>query len=234
MTRSTAHRPSLLLLDLDGVLCHDAPDGATAEVLELLRTARRHCRVALLTDTTPHADGDRQLPNLDGAVDVVLSARRVGAARPDPEFFRRALRILQHSPARTLLCDDDPRSTAAAGAQGIDAVHVPDVPTLRAALAERGLLDDAPAAGTHRQEPPGEVLLVLPDRDEAERLAEELTADGWTPCTVHRDMLAGEDDAEDVDWVVVLEQAPDGLPATAWLDELDRIAEQHDGFTSRP
>ncbi|NGY58430.1 hypothetical protein G7043_05710 [Lentzea sp. NEAU-D13] len=78
---------------------------------------------------------------------------------------------------------------------------------------------------------PPTVLVILPDRDEAEELADELRADGWGPCAVHRDMLAGEDDAEDVDWVIEVTTAPDGTPASAHRDELDDLAERHDGFT---
>jgi len=89
---------------------------------------------------------------------------------------------------------------------------------LRTALAVRGLI-------------PPTVLLILPDRDEAEELAAELLEAGWGPCHVHRDMLAGEDDAEDVDWVIELTTAPDGTPASAHRAELDDLAERHDGFT---
>ena len=75
------------------------------------------------------------------------------------------------------------------------------------------------------------MLLILPDRDEAEELAAELLEDGWGPCHVHRDMLAGEDDAEAVDWVIELTTAPDGLPASAHRPALDELAERHEGFT---
>ncbi|MBP2474659.1 putative hydrolase of the HAD superfamily [Crossiella equi] len=78
------------------------------------------------------------------------------------------------------------------------------------------------------------LLLVLHDRQEAEDLARELAADGWVVGGVHREMLAGEDDAEDVDWVVELVTAPDGLPATCWQDRLEALAEAHDGFVSHP
>lgn len=77
-----------------------------------------------------------------------------------------------------------------------------------------------------------QVLLVLPDRDDAEELADQLRAAGWTPALVHRDMLAGEDDAEDVDWVVELTAAPGGEPAGARLTELRALADEHDGFAS--
>ncbi|RJQ67525.1 hypothetical protein D5S17_33650 [Pseudonocardiaceae bacterium YIM PH 21723] len=74
--------------------------------------------------------------------------------------------------------------------------------------------------------------LVLPDRDAAEELAGELRAEGWRPGTVHRDMLSGEDDAEDVDWVVRLEYDDRGSVAADRYDDLVGRAEEHDGFVS--
>lgn len=77
-----------------------------------------------------------------------------------------------------------------------------------------------------------EVLLVLPEREDAERLAESLAEQGWAPAAVHKELLAGEDDAEAADWVVELLTAPDGRPAGSRRDWLDALAEEHDGFTS--
>ncbi|HEY3503688.1 MAG TPA: hypothetical protein VGN37_12995 [Actinocatenispora sp.] len=77
------------------------------------------------------------------------------------------------------------------------------------------------------------VLIVLPDRDDAEDLAEELRTAGYAPALVHRDMLAGDDDAEDVDWVIELTTAPDGGPASAAHEDLAALAETYDGFVSR-
>ncbi|MEU7528909.1 hypothetical protein AB0A74_24475 [Saccharothrix sp. NPDC042600] len=74
------------------------------------------------------------------------------------------------------------------------------------------------------------LLLVLHDRDEAEALAKTLAAEGWTPCTVHKDLLAGEDDAEDADWLVELATAPDGTPAHTHRASLESLAEHHDAF----
>ncbi len=75
-------------------------------------------------------------------------------------------------------------------------------------------------------------VLVLPDRDAAEELAEELSARfGVTeePQLV-RDALAGEDDAEDAQWLVVVED-PDGrLDATA----LDDLAAEYEGWLEAP
>ncbi|WP_420033623.1 hypothetical protein ACN2WE_14240 [Streptomyces sp. cg28] len=75
-------------------------------------------------------------------------------------------------------------------------------------------------------------VLVLPDRDAAEEAAEALgDRFGVTeePQLV-RDALAGEDDAEDAQWLVVVED-PDGR-----LDpgELDGFAGEWDGWLEAP
>ncbi|MFD3662927.1 hypothetical protein ACFWVF_20390 [Streptomyces sp. NPDC058659] len=75
-------------------------------------------------------------------------------------------------------------------------------------------------------------VLVLPDRDAAEEVAEELP-DRFrvteAPQLV-RDALAGEDDAEDAQWLVVVED-PDGRLDAAALDEL---AAEHEGWLEAP
>lgn len=75
-------------------------------------------------------------------------------------------------------------------------------------------------------------VLVLPDRDAAEEAAEELGERfGITeePQLV-RDALAGEDDAEDAQWLVVVED-PDGRLAAT---ELDDFAARWDGWREEP
>ncbi|MER8186360.1 hypothetical protein [Kitasatospora sp. NPDC094015] len=75
-------------------------------------------------------------------------------------------------------------------------------------------------------------LLVLPDRDCAEEAAEQLSGElpGLARPELVRDALAGEDDAEDAQWLVVLE-APE---ADGWTAEhlvlLDGIAAGLDGW----
>ncbi|MFF5935826.1 hypothetical protein [Streptomyces sp. NPDC012508] len=75
-------------------------------------------------------------------------------------------------------------------------------------------------------------VLVLPDRDAAEEVAEELPARfgvAEEPQLV-RDALAGEDDAEDAQWLVVVED-PDGRLDSAALDEL---AAEYEGWLEAP
>ncbi|MZD03484.1 hypothetical protein GTW43_00070 [Streptomyces sp. SID5785] len=71
-------------------------------------------------------------------------------------------------------------------------------------------------------------VLVLPDRDAAEEAAEALGERfGVTeePQLV-RDALAGEDDAEDAQWLVVVEDPESRLAAGA----LDAFAAEWDGW----
>ncbi|WP_143138613.1 HAD-IA family hydrolase [Lentzea waywayandensis] len=224
-----AFEPSLLLRAVTGEISDEqwrhavGPDFAATpgevipEALALVRVARRQCFVALLSNATTQLEADLALLGLDAEFDAVFNSSRLGLAKPDPAIYRRVLDELGYPTA--VFCDDTAENAAAATAAGLDGVHVPDTAALRTALAVRELI-------------PPTVLLILPDRDEAEELATELLEAGWGPCAVHRDMLAGEDDAEDVDWVVELTTAPDGLPASAHRPELDDLAERHDGFTS--
>ncbi|UNO42046.1 hypothetical protein [Streptomyces sp. MST-110588] len=71
-------------------------------------------------------------------------------------------------------------------------------------------------------------VLVLPDRDAAEEVAEALAERfglAEEPQLV-RDALAGEDDAEDAQWLVVLED-PTGSYDPAGLHEL---ADSYEGW----
>ncbi|MET8470784.1 hypothetical protein ABZY90_16315 [Streptomyces sp. NPDC006422] len=75
-------------------------------------------------------------------------------------------------------------------------------------------------------------VLVLPDRDAAEEAAEALRERfGVTeePQLV-RDALAGEDDAEDAQWLVVVEDADERLGA----GELDEFAAEWEGWREEP
>ncbi|QKV95017.1 hypothetical protein HUT19_27435 [Streptomyces sp. NA02950] len=71
-------------------------------------------------------------------------------------------------------------------------------------------------------------VLVLPDRDAAEEVAEALPERFRTshePQLV-RDALAGEDDAEDAQWLVVVEDPARELDPAA----LDAFAEEYEGW----
>ncbi|WP_069172750.1 hypothetical protein [Streptomyces griseus] len=75
-------------------------------------------------------------------------------------------------------------------------------------------------------------VLVLPDRDSAQEVAEELPdrfGVAEEPQLV-RDALAGEDDAEDAQWLVVVEDPAGRLDTTA----LDAFASEYEGWLEAP
>jgi hypothetical protein len=71
-----------------------------------------------------------------------------------------------------------------------------------------------------------EHLVVLPERDAAEEVAEQLVAEGLAHVRVVREALAGEDDSEDHEWAVLV-RTPDD---PAWTARLREVAEAHDGW----
>ena len=75
-------------------------------------------------------------------------------------------------------------------------------------------------------------VLVLPDRDAAEEVAEALGARfglDEEPRIV-RDALSGEDDAEDAQWLVVLRDEAEVLDA----GQLDEFVGEWDGWREQP
>ncbi|MFI6480288.1 hypothetical protein ACIBH1_20295 [Nonomuraea sp. NPDC050663] len=74
-------------------------------------------------------------------------------------------------------------------------------------------------------------LLVFGDRDEAEEAAE--TVGEWHPelgvPAVVRETLAGEDDAEDAQWVVVLED-PEASLTGEQLARIDALLDEAEGW----
>ncbi|MFD7435715.1 hypothetical protein ACIP2X_26665 [Streptomyces sp. NPDC089424] len=75
-------------------------------------------------------------------------------------------------------------------------------------------------------------VLVLPDRDAAQEVAEALGERFGLreePLLV-RDALAGEDDAEDAQWLVVLRDEDGRLDA----GELDEFAAEWEGWREEP
>ncbi|WP_104820806.1 hypothetical protein [Kitasatospora sp. MMS16-BH015] len=72
----------------------------------------------------------------------------------------------------------------------------------------------------------------MPDRDTAETAMEELSArrPDLGEVELVRDSLAGEDDAEDAQWLVVLEAPEEGGWTTEQLADLDAFTAEHDGW----
>lgn len=75
---------------------------------------------------------------------------------------------------------------------------------------------------------PYEHLLILPDRGDAEELAEQLTEAGHLEVRVMREALAGEDDSEDHEWAVHV------VTETDVSDEMFSLATAYDGWYDTP
>jgi hypothetical protein len=71
-----------------------------------------------------------------------------------------------------------------------------------------------------------EHLIVLPDRDDAEQLADALEAEGLTEVRVVREALAGEDDSDDHEWAVYVRTPDDPAYAARFM----QLAAAHDGW----
>ena len=80
-----------------------------------------------------------------------------------------------------------------------------------------------------------EYLLIFPEREDAEDVAEELQAEeAFTQVRVTREALAGEDDSESHEWAVYVGldtiDDPASAPARALVERFTALAEEHDGW----
>ena len=71
-----------------------------------------------------------------------------------------------------------------------------------------------------------EHLLVLPEREAAEALADELEAEGLPDVRVVREALAGEDDSEDHEWAVYVRTPAEA----AYAVRFEALATRHGGW----
>ncbi|GGO50475.1 haloacid dehalogenase [Streptomyces daqingensis] len=100
----------------------------------LLREAREHCTVVLVTNATTWLDDDlAQLGIADLADDVVNSAR-VGSAKPDARIYEIAAERARATPDRCLFVDDRQANVETAVRLGMAGVLYRDSEDLRESL----------------------------------------------------------------------------------------------------
>lgn len=79
-----------------------------------------------------------------------------------------------------------------------------------------------------------EHLMVFPDRDDADRIADDLRDEGFTEVRVVREALAGEDDGEDHEWAVHVREEmvgdEGGAVAHGLRERFAALAEEFDGW----
>lgn len=108
------------------------------EVADILRTARQHGPVVIVTNATTRLASDVARLGLAGQVDAIVNSARVGAAKPDPAIYEAAAERAGVPPHRCLFVDDSVENTDAACALGMTAHHFTGAPGLRAVLTRRG------------------------------------------------------------------------------------------------
>lgn len=79
-----------------------------------------------------------------------------------------------------------------------------------------------------------EYLLVFPERDDADEVAEELRDEEFDEVRVVREALAGEDDSEDHDWAVYVRidtiDDPTSAVANALVARFEEMTADRDGW----
>ncbi|MFJ5048957.1 HAD-IA family hydrolase [Streptomyces sp. NPDC088719] len=100
----------------------DAPFRADEEAVSLLRRARTHVPVVLVTNATLQLDADLALLGLSDLADAVVSSAVEQVAKPDPAIYRIAAARAGVPPARCLFVDDRQENVDAATALGMTGV----------------------------------------------------------------------------------------------------------------
>ncbi len=125
-----------------------AGDRLDEDLLGVIRTLRRKgIRVGLVSNFA--AELARLLTDLGmrELFDAVVISAEVGATKPDPLIYRRALEQLGVSPPEALFVDDWRPNVEAARRLGMAAVHFRGTVSLQRALAEAGLPVSPPVVG---------------------------------------------------------------------------------------
>ncbi|MDK1476210.1 HAD-IA family hydrolase [Streptomyces sp. 549] len=117
-----------------------APFRADDVVVAMLRRARAHVPVVLVTNATVELEDDLVTLGLADLADHVVSSARVGVAKPDRRIYEIAARRAGAAMDRCLFVDDRLENVEAAVALGMTGLHYREPADLRASL---GVLLDA-------------------------------------------------------------------------------------------
>ncbi|WNF31315.1 HAD-IA family hydrolase [Streptomyces sp. C11-1] len=112
----------------------EAPFRADEEVVALLRRARTHVPLVLVTNATPRLDADLALLGLSGLADAVVSSAVEQVAKPDAAIYRIAAERAGVPMERCLFVDDRQENVDAATALGMTGILYREPADLRRAL----------------------------------------------------------------------------------------------------
>ena len=104
------------------------PKGFYPGARELISDLRRTCRVGCLSNS--NALHWAKFNGFKGEFDIALSSHLLGAIKPDPSAFTKALLACGAQPREVLFFDDMMSNVSAAQSLGIQAFHVDDFQSL--------------------------------------------------------------------------------------------------------
>lgn len=111
-----------------------SPFHADEAVVALLRRARTHMPLVLVTNTSVQLEEDLESLGLTDLADHVVSSARVGIAKPDRRIYDIAVERAGVPAERCLFVDDTLENVEAAAALGMRTVHYRTPQDLRTAL----------------------------------------------------------------------------------------------------
>ena len=97
------------------------------ELLHSLKQLAPTCQYVLVTNATSRLDADLKKTGLTSAFNVVVNSSKIGVAKPDLLFFRKALSVAGSQAFRSVFIDDNLDNVNAARSMGIDSIHHQDV-----------------------------------------------------------------------------------------------------------
>jgi HAD superfamily hydrolase (TIGR01509 family) len=117
-------------------------DGTMPGIEELLERMRRRYNVAFLSNSNEiHAELiPRQFATIFEKNDIFVFSHRIKAAKPDPDFYRRALEVVGATTEQSVFIDDLLENVLAARALGMRAFQFNDAWSLTMELEAEGLL----------------------------------------------------------------------------------------------
>ena len=96
----------------------EKPNGPLLETISTLRE-EINFKVALVTNNYKGLLSILEKRGVEKFWDKVVNSSEIGLTKPDPEFFRATLAILQARPENCLFIDDNPKNIAGAAREGI-------------------------------------------------------------------------------------------------------------------
>ncbi|MEV6106068.1 HAD-IA family hydrolase [Streptomyces sp. NPDC051940] len=117
-----------------GAAFASSPFHADEEVVALLRAARTHLRLVLVTNATLRVEEDLAALGLSDLAHEVVSSARVGIAKPDPGIYEIAVSRAGVPAQRCLFVDDRLENVEAAASLGLQTLHFRSAGELRGRL----------------------------------------------------------------------------------------------------